>query len=130
MDMVFCESVSEDRAGMIQDNGVSFAFGRAQHPTDHLPVQPHLFCRPSQNAAACLGLVPALCQNCAVRDELDVAGCQAAKSRIAFGLWCLASDVLGPHTGSDEFIAQVYGVRDVDRERRRLPPGRRNRLWG
>ena len=54
--------------------------------------------------------------------RLRLAGGQPCQSCIAVGLRGRAVDVLGAHTGFDEFVADVQGVLDVDGEADGLPP--------
>ena len=83
--------------------------------------RPILLRRARQDAAADFRHVPALGEHHAVGNELDVAGCQPRERGIALGLRCRSVDVLGAHTGLDEFIPQMDRMRDVDGEGHRLP---------
>ena len=116
LDAILGEAVTEHGAGMIEDDRVGLAIGRAQHAADHLAIEPHLLGRPRQDAAADLGHVPAFGQHHAIGDDLDLAGRQARQRRIALGLRRGAVDVLGAHAGLDELVAEMDRVRDVDRE--------------
>ena len=121
LDRILDEAVAEHGAAVIEHDGVGLAVGRSQHAADHLPVQAHLLRRARQDAAADFRHVPALGEHHAVRDELDLAGCQPRERGIAFWLRCRAVDVLGAHAGFDEFIAHMDRMRDVDGEGHGLP---------
>ena len=125
LDRILDEAVPEHGAAVIEHDRVGLAVGRPQHAADHLAVQAHLLGRPRQDAAADLGHVPALGQHHAIRDELDLAGCQPRERCVALGLRRRAVDVLGAHAGFDEFVAEVDRVRDVDGEARRSSGARR-----
>src|SRR5262249_20722721 len=102
LDGILGEAVPKHSTRVVQDDGVSLAVGRAQHPTDHLAIQTHFACGPRQNAAAHFRHIPALGQHHAVGDEFGLARFQTLQNFIALLLWRSPVYMLGPHAGPDE----------------------------
>src|SRR5262249_16631051 len=73
--LVLNEAVTKDGATMIEHDGVGLARRGPQDATDHLAKQSHLLGRPGEDAAAHFWKVPALSENHAVGEDVDLAGC-------------------------------------------------------
>jgi hypothetical protein len=86
-------------AGMIEDNAIRLARGRAQSASDHLPVEAQLLGGPRQNQAAERWHIPAFGQHHAVRDNLDFARRQLRQRCVALVHRRGAIDVFGADAG-------------------------------
>src|SRR5262245_42726330 len=104
------------KSGVIEDDRIFLARRRAQHPADHLTVQAELLRRPRQDAAADLGAIPTFGQHRAVRHHLRLAATEPCEDGLSLGEWGAAVEMLGADAGTDELIADVDRMRDIDRE--------------
>ena len=72
-DFVLEQSVTENRAAVIDQEQIALAWRRSQAASCHLPEQTDLFSRPSKNDAADRRQVKTFCKDHAVADDLGLA---------------------------------------------------------
>jgi hypothetical protein len=108
--------MAPDGSSMVEDAGVSLAFGWPQDAAHHLAVEAKLLRRSRQDGATHRRTIPAFGEHHAVRHHLGLARGQSGQDGFALRDWRLAADVLGAHAGADKFIPDADGVRHVHGE--------------
>src|SRR4029079_5204175 len=87
----------------------------------HLPEQPKLLGRSSEDNAADRRKIESLGQNHAVADEIGFTRRQPPEDRVPFGLWSRTVHMLGLHARLQKFVLDVDGMSHVDAEHQGFP---------